>query len=91
MLICQPHRGLEAGYLGLDCDIRNAYIAFRLYTVLDIEHGVRIKCPMLFVKAMNDDMVTSEIVGMVSVNFPDLAISEVDAGSSTSGSQCFHH
>lgn len=48
--------------------------------LLDVEHGVRIKCPMLFVSAMEDDMITGEIVGMMGVNVPDLTIREVDAG-----------
>ena len=48
--------------------------------LLNVEHGVRIKCPMLFVRAMEDDMITSEIVGMMNANVPDLTIREVDAG-----------
>jgi hypothetical protein len=42
--------------------------------LLDVECGVRIKCPMLFVSAMKDDMITSEIVGMMDVNVPALTI-----------------
>jgi pimeloyl-ACP methyl ester carboxylesterase len=48
--------------------------------LLDIEHGVQIKCPALFVRALKDDMITSEIVGMMGVNASDLTIREVDAG-----------
>lgn len=48
--------------------------------LLDVEHGVRIKCPTLFVRALKDDMITGEIVGMMDVNVPDLKIKEVDAG-----------
>jgi pimeloyl-ACP methyl ester carboxylesterase len=47
---------------------------------LDIEHGIRIKFPSLFVRALKDDMITSEIVGMMGVDVPNLPISEVDAG-----------
>lgn len=48
--------------------------------LLDVECGVRINCPMLFIRAMKDDTITSEIVGMMDVNVPALTISEVDAG-----------
>lgn len=48
--------------------------------LLDIKQGVRIKCPTLFVRAMKDDMITDEIVGMMGVNVPDLTIRVVDAG-----------
>lgn len=48
--------------------------------LLGVEHGVRIKCPMLFVGAVEDDMITSEIVGMMGVNVPGLTVREVDAG-----------
>jgi soluble epoxide hydrolase/lipid-phosphate phosphatase len=48
--------------------------------LLDIEDGVRIKCPALFVRALGDDMITSEIVGMMGANVPELTIREVDAG-----------
>jgi pimeloyl-ACP methyl ester carboxylesterase len=48
--------------------------------LLDIEHGVRIKCPSLFVRALKDDMITCEIVGMMDANVPDLTIREVGAG-----------
>lgn len=48
--------------------------------LLDVEHGVWIKCSMLFVRAMEDDMITSEIVGMMGANVPDLTIREVDVG-----------
>jgi soluble epoxide hydrolase/lipid-phosphate phosphatase len=47
---------------------------------LDIEQGVRIKCPALFVRALKDDMITSEIIGMMGVNVLDLTIREIDAG-----------
>jgi pimeloyl-ACP methyl ester carboxylesterase len=48
--------------------------------LLDVEHGVRIKCPTLFVRALKDDMITSEIVDMMGVNVPHLAMRKVDAG-----------
>lgn len=49
-------------------------------SLLDVEDGVRIKCPALFVRALKDDMITSEIVGMMDMNAPHLTIKEVDAG-----------
>lgn len=48
--------------------------------LLDVEHGVRIQCPTLFVRALGDDMIIGEIVSMMGVNVADLAIREVDAG-----------
>lgn len=48
--------------------------------LLDIENGVRIKCPTLFVRALEDDMITGEIVGMMGPSVPNLTIKVVDAG-----------
>lgn len=48
--------------------------------LLDVDGGVRIKCPTLFVRALGNDMITREIVDMMDVNVSDLTTREVDAG-----------
>ena len=48
--------------------------------LLDVEYGVQIKCPTLFVRGLEDDMITSDIASMMNANVPDLTTREVGAG-----------
>jgi len=47
--------------------------------LLSIKDGVHMKLPASLVRALGDDRITSEIVGMMGANVPALTIREADA------------
>jgi soluble epoxide hydrolase/lipid-phosphate phosphatase len=47
--------------------------------LLDIEDGIKIKCPTLFVRALGDTIVTDELVGKMGPNVPEFTAKEVNA------------
>jgi soluble epoxide hydrolase/lipid-phosphate phosphatase len=47
--------------------------------LLEIEDGIKIKCPTLFVRALGDTIVTDELVGKMGPNVPEFTAKEVNA------------
>jgi soluble epoxide hydrolase/lipid-phosphate phosphatase len=46
---------------------------------LEVEDGIKIKCPTLFVRALGDTIVTDELVGKMGPNVPEFTAKEVNA------------
>jgi soluble epoxide hydrolase/lipid-phosphate phosphatase len=47
--------------------------------LLEIEDGIKIKCPTLFVRALGDTIVIDELVGKMGPNVPEFTAKEVNA------------
>jgi soluble epoxide hydrolase/lipid-phosphate phosphatase len=47
--------------------------------LLDVEDGIKIKCPTLFVRALGDTIVTDELVNKMGPNVPEFTAKEVNA------------
>lgn len=47
--------------------------------MLDVQDGIKIKCPTLFVRALGDKIVTDELANKMGSNVPDYTTRNVDA------------